>query len=134
LRDRTTDPIDKHVGQRLRERRTRLGLSQSAVGKELGITFQQLQKNEWGINRIGASRLYALSKILAVPVEYFFENMPAPARKLGRQAGRPEDTGARPAADDAETLRLVRAFYRIDDPKLRSKLMELCRALGDEEK
>ena len=81
LRDRSSDLIDKHVGKRLRERRIELGLSQSAVGRELGITFQQLQKNAWGINRIGASRLYLLSKILDVPVAYFFEGLPNEARK-----------------------------------------------------
>ena len=109
-----------------------MGLSQTAVGRELGITFQQLQKNEWGINRIDASRLYALSKILAVPVEYFFEDLPPPARDLARQAGRREISAA-PDDSDAETLKLVHVYYLIDDHKLRAKLLELCRALGEAE-
>lgn len=129
LRDRNSDPIDKHVGNRLRERRIELGLSQSAVGRELGITFQQLQKNEWGINRIGASRLYMLSKILDVPIAYFFEGLSDEARK--QMDGSVElDESAESAPSDQDILKLVNTYYRIRDPKLRSKLLELCKSLG----
>ena len=129
LRDRSSDPIDKHVGKRLRERRILLGLSQSAVGRELGITFQQLQKNESGINRIGASRLYMLSKILDVPIAYFFEDLPDNVRKRMDDTVTLEESGPS-GLSDQEILKLVRTYYRIRDPKLRSRLLELCKTLG----
>ena len=131
LGDRSSDPVDMHVGKRLREWRIELGLSQSAVGRELGITFQQLQKNEWGINRIGASRLYLLSKILSVPVAYFFEELPDNVRE--RMAGTVTlDESGMSARRDREILKLVRTYYRIRDAKLRSSLLELCKSLGRE--
>ncbi len=132
LREHATDPVDKHVGQRLRARRTELGLSQTAVGEGLGITFQQLQKNEWGINRIGASRLYKLSQILDVPIGYFFEDLPDNIRDEMDAAINVDDSGLA-ALDDAEILKVVRTYYRVEDPKLRSALLELCKYLGRSE-
>ena len=132
LRDHATDPVDKHVGQRLRARRIELGLSQTVVGDGLGITFQQLQKNEWGINRIGASRLYKLSQILDVPIGYFFEDLPANIRDEMQAAINTDDFDL-PALDDADILKVVRTYYRIADPKLRSALLELCKYLGRRE-
>jgi transcriptional regulator with XRE-family HTH domain len=132
LRDHATDPVDKHVGQRLRARRIELGLSQTVVGDGLGITFQQLQKNEWGINRIGASRLYKLSQILDVPVGYFFEDLPDNIRDEMQAAINTDDFDL-PALDDADILKVVRTYYRIADPKLRSALLELCKYLGRRE-
>jgi len=132
LGDRSSDPVDKHVGKRLRDRRTELGLSQTAVGRELGITFQQLQKNEWGINRVGASRLYMLSKILDVPIAYFFEELPDNVRKKMNDTVILDESGMS-AKRDREILKLVRTYYRIRDPKLRSRLLELCKSLGREE-
>ncbi len=129
LQDRSSDPVDKHVGKRLRERRISLGLSQSAVSRALGITFQQLQKNEWGVNRIGASRLYMLSKVLDVPIAYFFEEMPDIVRKSMDDSVSLDDSGMSAMRDD-EILKLVRIYYRIRDPKLRSRLLELCKSLG----
>jgi len=70
------NPIDVHVGSRVRLRRTLLGMSQEKLGEALGLTFQQVQKYERGVNRIGASRLYHLSQILDVPVSFFFDDMP----------------------------------------------------------
>ena len=132
LRDHATDPVDKHVGQRLRARRIELGLSQTVVGDGLGITFQQLQKNEWGINRIGASRLYKLSQILDVPIGYFFEDLPDNIRDEMQAAINTDDFDL-PALDDADILKVVRTYYRIADPKLRSALLELCKYLGRRE-
>ena len=129
LREHAIDPIDKHVGQRVRARRTKLGLSQTAVGEGLGITFQQLQKNEWGINRIGASRLYLLSRILDVPISYFFEDLPDNVRQEMNAAINPDDSGM-PLLDDQEILKMVRTYYKIADPKLRSALLGLCKYLG----
>ena len=132
LRDHAIDPVDKHVGQRLRARRIELGLSQTVVGDGLGITFQQLQKNEWGINRIGASRLYKLSQILDVPIGYFFEDLPDNIRDEMQAAINTDDFDL-PALDDADILKVVRTYYRIADPKLRSALLELCKYLGRRE-
>ena len=80
--------VDVHVGTRLRERRSTLGMSQTAVGAAVGLTFQQIQKYERGSNRIGSSRLFEFSKALDVPVSYFFEDMPAAARERARPARR----------------------------------------------
>ena len=95
-------------------------MTQTDLGKALGLTFQQVQKNECGVNRIGASRLYQLSHILDVPVEYFFEGLEKKAS--GRS---PNDVMAK-----RETLKLVRAYYRISDPKVRKALHALTKAMA----
>jgi transcriptional regulator with XRE-family HTH domain len=125
-------PLSKYVGQRLRARRIELGLSQTIVGEGLGITFQQLQKNEWGINRIGASRLFELSKILDVPISYFFEGLPLTVRQEMRATINMDESNGI-ALDDQEVLKVVRTYYRIGDAKLRSALLELCKHLGRRE-
>jgi transcriptional regulator with XRE-family HTH domain len=124
------NPIDIHVGQKLRLRRTLLGLSQEKLGEAVGITFQQLQKYERGANRISASRLFNLSQVLGVPVTYFFEDLPPPGDMLERieseqMEGDEMDTMAR-----RETLELVRAYYRIIDNGVRKRTFELVKALG----
>lgn len=119
---RRADPMDAHVGARLRQRRTTLGMSQATLAAMLGVTFQQLQKYERGVNRIAASRLWDLSVILGVPADFFFEDAPA--------AGR---TGSITVADPMrhpETLALVRAFHRIADPTVRDALLRLVCAAG----
>jgi transcriptional regulator with XRE-family HTH domain len=124
------NPIDIHVGSRLRLRRTLLGLSQEKLGEAVGITFQQLQKYERGSNRISASRLFNLSQVLGVPVGFFFDDMPsnptaatAPANGTG-EAGEGESMARR------ETLELVRAYYRIVDGGVRKRTFDLVKALG----
>ncbi len=101
-------PVDVHVGHRLRMRRTLLGMSQEQVAEALGLTFQQLQKNERGANRIGSSRLFELSNILDVPVSYFFEEMPAKMNNLSRGAVPRDEFDP---MTTGETLELVRAYY-----------------------
>ncbi len=133
--DRGPRPVDAHVGRRVRLRRTLLGMSQEKLGKELGLTFQQVQKNERGTNRIGASRLYELSKVLDVPVSYFFDDMPpeVAGKRPGRPAGMAEAAGAAYEADTLakrETLELVRAYYRIKHEKVRKRIFELTKALA----
>ena len=123
-------PIDVHVGQRLRMRRTLLGMSQEAVAEALGLTFQQLQKYEKGSNRISASRLYELSQILDVPQAFFFEEMTDQLKKAGPKAVAALDDGYNPMAK-RETLELVRAYYRIKDPAIRKSITELTRAVAD---
>jgi transcriptional regulator with XRE-family HTH domain len=128
------NPIDVHVGSRVRLRRTLLGLSQEKLGEAIGLTFQQVQKYERGANRIGASRLYDLARVLDVPVSFFFEEMapetkqssPAQVRGLREE---PEPYEPDPMAK-RETLELVRAYYRITEPQVRKRLFELTKALG----
>lgn len=127
----TPDPIDVHVGSRVRMRRTLLGMSQEKLGNALGLTFQQIQKYERGANRIGSSRLFKLSRILDVPVAFFFEDM---ADEKGRRTtGLSDSSPATFEADQLskrETLELVRAYYRITDPKIRKKTFELVKAIA----
>ena len=124
------DPVDVHVGMRLRQRRTLLGMSQEKLAKAFGVSFQQVQKYERGANRISASRLHLLTKILDVPVSYFFEGLPSSVqdRPLPAEPDAPDRMTSR------ETLELVRAYYRILDPGVRKRLVDLARALGREEK
>ncbi len=128
------NPIDVHVGARLRVRRTLLGMSQTMLGEAIGLTFQQVQKYESGANRISASRLLALSRVLDVAIQYFFGDMPArvaassPAQGGGR-AKKPPSHEPDPMAK-RETLELVRAHYKISDPQIRKRLFELAKAAG----
>lgn len=128
------NPVDVHVGSRVRLRRTLLGMSQEKLGEAIGLTFQQVQKYERGANRIGSSRLYDLSRVLDVPVEYFFDEMsnavaacsPAQTRGVSEE---PTDFELDPMAK-RETLELVRAYYKIADPHVRKRLFEMTKALG----
>jgi len=128
-------PIDVHVGSRVRLRRTLLGMSQEKLGDALGLTFQQVQKNERGVNRIGASRLFDLSRILDVPISFFFDDLPTSVGGsqsfANRVAGFAE--GQESFGDDTlhrrETLELVRAYYRISDPSVRKRVFDLIKAM-----
>jgi transcriptional regulator with XRE-family HTH domain len=126
------NPIDIHVGGRIRLRRNMLGMSQEKLGESLGITFQQIQKYEKGTNRVGASRLQAIASILEVPVNFFFADAPG-----GTEAeGLAEDSSTTYVVDflsSSEGVRLNRAFVRIADPKVRSKIIDLVRTLAAEE-
>ena len=132
------NPVDEHVGGRVRFRRTLLGVTQQQLAEALGVTFQQVQKYEKGANRIGSSRLYDLSTILDVPVGYFFEEMPesvserSPARMLqAREINFAEEIEQQePRVTKRETLELVRAYYKVKDPALRKRLLDMTRALG----
>ncbi len=132
-------PIDVHVGSRVRLRRTLLGMSQERLGEALGLTFQQVQKYERGVNRIGASRLFDLSRVLDVPISFFFDDMPGTvggsqsfARRVSgfaeAQDGFEDDTLHR-----RETLELVRAYYRISDPSVRKRVFDLIKAMTPSE-
>ncbi len=128
------NPVDVHVGARLRQRRTLLGMNQTKLGGAIGLTFQQVQKYEKGTNRISASRLYALSGTLDVPIEYFFSDMPpavgASSPTLGRgRAKKPPSYEPDPMAT-RETLELVRAYYKIEDAEIRKRLFEMTKTLG----
>ncbi len=133
-------PVDVHVGGRVRMRRTLLGMSQEKLGEAIGLTFQQVQKYERGTNRIGASRLFDLSKVLDVPIGFFFEELGD--WQASKTAARLRDLAEEQAEYEMdplakrETLELVRAYYRIKDPAVRKRLFEMCKALaaaGDED-
>jgi transcriptional regulator with XRE-family HTH domain len=127
------NPIDIHVGSRIRLRRTMLGMSQEKLGESLGITFQQIQKYEKGTNRVGASRLQNISQILNVPVSFFFED--APGDGGGTGPGMAEASSSNYVVDflsSSEGLQLNRAFVKISDPKVRRKLVDLVKALAAE--
>ncbi len=127
------NPIDVHVGARLRARRTLLGLSQTVLGDAMGITFQQMQKYESGSNRISASRLYDVSKLLDIDIGYFFDEMDraieseSPARLSQKKSKRPprKPPKSENPLHKRETLELVRAYYRIKDPGLRGHVRKL---------
>jgi transcriptional regulator with XRE-family HTH domain len=128
------NPVDVHVGGRIRMRRTLLGLSQGAIADNLGLTFQQVQKYERGVNRVSSSRLFDLCRILKVPVAYFFDEMGSDVAKQSPGALQ----GKTPSAMDIEldptakreTLELVRAYYGIKDPGVRQKLTNMIRAVA----
>ncbi|HEY0834999.1 MAG TPA: helix-turn-helix transcriptional regulator [Azospirillum sp.] len=131
------NPIDVHVGSRVRLRRTLLGMSQEKLGEAIGLTFQQVQKYERGANRIGASRLFDLSRVLDVPVSFFFDDMPADAAAAPVDDDAPPSDERQPGAYEPdpmakrETLELVRAYYRINDPSVRKRLFELTKAVAN---
>lgn len=122
------NPIDIHVGQRLRLRRTLLGLSQETLGEAVGITFQQLQKYERGANRISASRLFNLSQVLGVPVTFFFDDLPV--QDVETPVDEPSETQEFESMARRETLELVRAYYRIPEETVRRRTFELVKALA----
>lgn len=125
------NPIDVHVGSRIRLRRNMLGLSQEKLGENLGITFQQIQKYEKGTNRVGASRLQAISSVLNVPVSFFFED--APGSGTPSASGFAEDNEATYVVDflsSNEGVQLTRAFTKISDPKVRRKIIDLVKSLA----
>lgn len=125
-------PIDAHVGSRIRMRRALLGLSQKDLGSKVGLTFQQIQKYERGSNRVGSGRLYEFSRILGVPVSYFFDDMPPELQayaEKGAKKGKPLPSGSPDAEimDRRDTLELVRTFHNVDDDMVRQRFMELLR-------
>jgi transcriptional regulator with XRE-family HTH domain len=128
------NPVDVHVGSRVRLRRTLLGMSQEKLGEAIGLTFQQVQKYERGANRVGASRLFDLSRVLDVPVGFFFEEMPddvaasSPAQRPGNKQPPPEQE-LDPMVK-RETLELVRAYYKIGEAGVRKRLFEMTKALA----
>lgn len=126
------DPIDIHVGSRVRLRRTLLGMSQEKLGDALGLTFQQIQKYERGANRIGSSRLFKLSQILDVPVSFFFDDMPEAVEQANRGlAEAPAEPFEADQLSKRETLELVRAYYRVGDAKVRKRIFELVKAVAN---
>ena len=116
--------VDTHVGQRIRDKRNERGMSQTEVANALGVTFQQVQKYERGTNRVGASRLFDLSRILSVPVQYFFEglnNQPTPIEE--------EDDNVIHLMKP-DTVELVEAYYKVENPQVRRQILSTIRSIS----
>ncbi len=131
---KSPNPVDVHVGARVRMRRVLVGMSQEKLGSELGLTFQQVQKYEKGANRIGASRLYQISTILGVPVAFFFDGLDE-----GADSGRGVDGLGEEASgystdmlSSPEGIALNRAFFKISDAAVRRRLIDLVKSLADD--
>jgi transcriptional regulator with XRE-family HTH domain len=129
---RTPNPIDVHVGNRVRMRRMLIGLSQEKLGEKLGLTFQQVQKYEKGSNRVSASRLYQMAQILDVPIQFFFEDVPADIEMptAGGFAQPGEQESIIGFLNSAEGLQLNRAFSEISSPDVRRKVVDLVKTLA----
>ena len=130
---KATNPIDKHVGSRVRMRRLMLGMSQSKLADGLGLTFQQVQKYEKGTNRVGASRLQHISHILQIPVPFFFEGAP-------HLAGQPTGIGESPShayvsefLATSDGLALTKAFMRIKEPSVRRRIVALVEEIAGDD-
>jgi transcriptional regulator with XRE-family HTH domain len=130
---RAPNPIDKHVGGRVRMRRMMLGMSQSTLADGLGLTFQQVQKYEKGTNRMGASRLQHISQLLQVPVPFLFEGAP-------HVPGQPKENGAAPSPAyvsdflaTSDGLALTKAFMRIKEIRVRRRIVELVKGIAGDD-
>jgi transcriptional regulator with XRE-family HTH domain len=122
------NPIDAQVGNRVRLRRMLIGMSQEKLGEALGLTFQQVQKYEKGVNRIGAGRLFQVARILGVPITYFYEDV--------SNVGFTEGATSPPVIEflaSADGLQLSLAFMRIKEPKVRKRVLDLVKSLADDE-
>ena len=127
------DPVDIHVGGRVRLRRALLGLSQEKLGEAVGLTFQQIQKYERGANRIGASRMYDLSQVLDVPVSFFYDDMPESVKDrnaVGENDASGDVVGDKDPLTRRETLELVRAYYKVSSSPVRKRVFELVKSLA----
>lgn len=125
-------PVDVHVGNRLRTRRTMLGMTQETLGDSVGVTFQQIQKYERGLNRIGSSRLYEFACILGIPVAYFFDDYKEntdPGSSSTSSAGRGFPNKEYEKFGN-EVLGLVRAYYDIEEPLVRKRVLALVKSLS----
>jgi transcriptional regulator with XRE-family HTH domain len=126
--DEGANPIDRHVGVRIRMRRKELGMSQERLGEKIGLTFQQIQKYERAANRVSASKLWEMARALGVSVSYFFHGLQNPFGEGGDPKGFAGDPIM--AADGAE---LAEAFPRINEPGVRRKLIELVRIIAEDQ-
>jgi transcriptional regulator with XRE-family HTH domain len=131
--DKRPHPIDVHVGGRVRLRRTMLGMSQDKLADSLGLTFQQVQKYEKGVNRIGASRVFEISRILGVPIQFFYDDYDADTgRSYGFAEQGPDDGAAMmELLNTPEGVQLCKHFASISDPKIRKRVLELVKSLSD---
>lgn len=132
---RRANSVDVHVGGRVRLRRMVLGMSQEKLGEQLGLTFQQVQKYEKGVNRIGAGRLFDMAHVLGVPVQFFYDDAPSYQSSTASHGGFSERSGEADVVDFLSTregLELNKAFVRIEDARARRAIIELVRSLAGE--
>jgi len=127
---KSPNPIDRHVGSRVRMRRMMIGMSQEKLGEKLGITFQQIQKYEKGTNRIGASRLQQIALALSVPVAFFFEGAPLPESMSSGMAEPPSPAYVSDFLATSDGLALTKAFMKVKDPKVRRRIVELVESIA----
>lgn len=131
----TPNDVDAHVGQRLRVRRSLLGMSQEKLAESIGLTFQQIQKYERGTNRVSASRLYDISNVLDVPVSYFFEQLNLPPSAADPIRGLSDNQQEAFESDDImnrkETLDLVRIYYSVENQEARRDIMKFIKSMAD---
>jgi transcriptional regulator with XRE-family HTH domain len=120
------NPIDVHVGGRIRMRRLLLGMNQETLANALGLTFQQVQKYEGGANRVSASRLSAMADILSVPISYFFGDLRADDAEIS-----PEDRQWREYLQRPETIEFIRLYYAIPDPKIRRQFLDMAKTVAE---
>ena len=129
----TPDGVDRHVGQRLRVRRSLLGMSQEKLADSIGLTFQQIQKYERGLNRISAGRLFQFSKILEVPIGYFYDQY-IPQDSAKAKQGLSDNKQASFLSSDTlqskETIELLRTYYSIQDDELRKDIMKFVKSMS----
>lgn len=133
---RRANPMDVHVGTRVRLRRMLLGMSQEKLGEHLGLTFQQVQKYEKGVNRIGASRLFDMGKVLGVPVQFFYDEAPSGVHTGAFAPGFAETPAEGYVVDflgSRDGLELNKAFARITDPKKRRSIVDLVRSIAGDD-
>lgn len=131
---KAADSVDAHIGARVRMRRQMMSMSQEQLGEALGLTFQQVQKYEKGLNRIGAGRLYRIAQALQVQISFFFEGLPDPdAAEGSRGEISPEKTAVMAFVSSAEGYSLSAAFSRIEDPSTRRRLVDLVRTIAQSE-
>src|SRR6201997_1169047 len=120
------NPIDVHVGKRIRMRRLFLGMNQETLANALGLTFQQVQKYEGGANRVSASRLSAMADILSVPISYFFGDLRADDADIS-----PEDRQGREDLHPPETIEVIRLYSPIPDPKVRRQFLDMAKTVAE---
>lgn len=119
------DPVDLHVGARVRARRLLIGMNQETLANRLGLTFQQVQKYEGGANRVSASRLAEIAEILGVTVDYFFQGLQEPG------ASADGDQGIRERLQRPEAIDLIRAYYAIEDQRIRNQFLDMVKLVAE---
>jgi transcriptional regulator with XRE-family HTH domain len=120
------EPVDLHVGARIRTRRLLIGMNQETLAQKLGLTFQQVQKYEGGANRVSASRLSAMADILSVPISYFFGDLRPDDAEIS-----PEDRQWREYLQRPETIEFIRLYYAIPDPKIRRQFLDMAKTVAE---
>ena len=131
---REPNPVDRHVGSRVRLRRQMMEMSREKLGEELGVTFQQVQKYERGANRIGAGRLWHLARVLEVPVSFFYDGVSSSAQRPTGFADGDQTPVVNDFLQSADGVALAQAFSKITDPKVRRRVLELVRSLADSDR